>query len=413
MTACRYLASREQFTVRVQARVGHPGRRRVRHYRTSRYNVLLTWSTSRWAGRSGSRPDLARDDLVEIDFPILGHAGCPQSLKCRVAAWAAPPATAVTGGDVAALELTGGPLPRDAGSARLMDPTAARGAEVAIFGYPQYPELRPNGGWSKMRLSGGVGDGAIQLDAVAAGPSPPSRRGRGGRRGQPRSAGVRDAGIARRLGVEQSTGAAPSRPGRACRASWRKSRRRRRICRHPRSGMRPGRIRAWPGARGRGRSGRGKPAPGREQAPAGVRSGRPAPAVLAVARGAVRRAAGWWRRGMRARCCCMPSAAGPGAAQVLAAAAGGAGHPARGRRRCCRRSASASRLGAATTGAVQAPGRSRCRAAGRARRAAGPAHAAAQAGRDCRRHRPAGAAADVRLGDAGRRPGHLWCLLRR
>jgi hypothetical protein len=115
--------------------------------------------------REQARP--GSDDLVEIDFPILGHAGCPQSLKCRVAAWAAPPATAVTGGDVAALELTGGPLPRDAGSARLMDPTAARGAEVAIFGYPQYPELRPNGGWSIMRLSGGVGDGAIQLDAVA------------------------------------------------------------------------------------------------------------------------------------------------------------------------------------------------------------------------------------------------------
>ncbi len=55
-------------------------------------------------------------------------------------------------------------------------------------------------------------------------------------------------------------------------------------------------------------------------------------------------------------------------------------------------------------GAVQAPGRRRCGAAGRAARAAGPADAAAQAGRDRRRHRPARAAAHVRGRDAGRRP---------
>src|SRR6266568_3459049 len=64
-------------------------------------------------------------------------------------------------------------------------------------------------------------------------------------------------------------------------------------------------------------------------------------------------------------------------------------------------------------GAVQAPGLRRGRAAGRAGRAAGAAHAAAAAGRDRRRHRPAGAAGDVRAGDAGGRPGDLRRLLRR
>ena len=116
----------------------------------------------------------------------------------------------------------------------------------------------------------------------------------------------------------------------------------------------------------------------------------------------------------------VPVCGGDAAARVRRAGRG-RGHPAgrRGRGRAAGRGGAAVggehvlRAGRGDDRAVQAPGRRRGRAAGRAVPAAGSADAAAGAGRDRRPHRPAAAAADVRLRDAGRRPGDVGGVLRR
>jgi Trypsin-like peptidase domain/NB-ARC domain len=105
-------------------------------------------------------------ELVQVDFPILGGSADGMVLNCRVVAWTPPPVAGVFGGDVAALQLLDSTLPPGARPARLMDPGSARYAQVAVFGYPEYPEPRPEGGWARLCLSGGVGGGLIQLDAV-------------------------------------------------------------------------------------------------------------------------------------------------------------------------------------------------------------------------------------------------------
>ena len=106
------------------------------------------------------------DELVRVDFPILGDAAGGVERNCRVVAWEPPAATGISGGDVAGLLLVDGMLPTGAGSARLVDPGAARDAHVAVFGYPQYPAARPEGGWARLRVVGAVGGGLIQLDAA-------------------------------------------------------------------------------------------------------------------------------------------------------------------------------------------------------------------------------------------------------
>ena len=92
--------------------------------------------------------------------------------------------------------------------------------------------------------------------------------------------------------------------------------------------------------------------------------------------------------------------------------------PGSGRRRAAGRGAPDGRqhvlrAGSGDNRAVQAPGRRRGRAAGRAGRAARPAGAAPGTGKDRGPHRPAEAAADVRVRDARRRPGGLRRVLRR
>jgi DNA polymerase III delta prime subunit len=106
------------------------------------------------------------DELVPVDFPILGGAAAGITRNCRVVAWKSPPVTGISGGDVAGLQLVDGPLPAGAGPARFMDAGSVRYAIVAVFGYPQYPEPRPEGGWARLCVSGVVGGGLIQLDAV-------------------------------------------------------------------------------------------------------------------------------------------------------------------------------------------------------------------------------------------------------
>jgi hypothetical protein len=158
-------ASREKFTVRVPRRQpGTPagvGFIVVGHVVTCAHVVNAALGKDL---RSQAKP--GPDDLVQVDFPILSGAADMSARSCRVIAWEPPAVTGVSGGDLAVLQVAVGTLPPGSGSARLMDPGAAHGARVAVFGYPQYPEKRRDGGWAWLCVSGGVGGGLIQLDAA-------------------------------------------------------------------------------------------------------------------------------------------------------------------------------------------------------------------------------------------------------
>ena len=114
-------------------------------------------------------------------------------------------------------------------------------------------------------------------------------------------------------------------------------------------------------------------------------------------------------RGMRGRCCCTRSAAG--AAEILASAAGRDGRA--GDAALLSAVSMCFALGAATIEQFKHLAAAEAGPARRARRAARAAGAAAGAGRDRRRGRPAEDPVDVRVRDAGRRPGDLRRLLRR
>ena len=79
-------------------------------------------------------------------------------------AWAPPPPSGVSGGDVAGLVLVGEGLPGRAGPAQLTDPATVRDVTAGVFGYPGDPPRQVNGAWSELRLRGAVGGGVIQLD---------------------------------------------------------------------------------------------------------------------------------------------------------------------------------------------------------------------------------------------------------
>ena len=132
----------------------------IRRIATCAHVVNTALGREDMRAQQGPRPD----ELVEVDFPIVAQGPGPLvTWRCRVVAWV-PPADGVADGDVAGLELIEGSFPDGVGPARLMDPMAVRGQRVAVFGYPQYPEVRTKGLWREPRLSGGVGGGAIQLD---------------------------------------------------------------------------------------------------------------------------------------------------------------------------------------------------------------------------------------------------------
>ncbi|MGH3872998.1 MAG: hypothetical protein ACRDSR_16080 [Pseudonocardiaceae bacterium] len=101
---------------------------------------------------------------VQVDFPVLGEPEGAPLRSCRVAVWVPPPASGVTGGDVAGLVLVGEDLPAGAGPARLAELVGVREAEVDLFGYPGESPRR-DGAWARCRLGGVVGGGMIQLDA--------------------------------------------------------------------------------------------------------------------------------------------------------------------------------------------------------------------------------------------------------
>ena len=115
------------------------------------------------AQKSQDKPGAA--DQIRVEFPMLGDADRAPSRICRVQAWAPPPLSGMSGGDVAGLVLMGEGLPAGAGAARLIDATAMRDTAVQVFGYPGDPPRQETGAWSRMVLRGAVGGGVIQLDA--------------------------------------------------------------------------------------------------------------------------------------------------------------------------------------------------------------------------------------------------------
>ena len=104
---------------------------------------------------------------IQVDFPMLGDPDGAPLRSCCVEAWAPPPSSGLTGGDVTILRLVGEGLPDRAGPARLIDQATFTDVAVNVFGYPGDPPRRDDGVWSLLHLRGTVGSGIIQLDASA------------------------------------------------------------------------------------------------------------------------------------------------------------------------------------------------------------------------------------------------------
>ena len=156
--------SREGFTVRVQ-RSGSAAPAGVGFVVDDTHIITCAHVVNTALGRDQRAQDkpgpLVR---VQVDFPMLGGAAGAPSRSCAVQAWAPPPSSGVSGGDVAGLVLVGEGLPGRAGPARLTDPATVRDVTAGVFGYPGDPPRQANGAWSELRLRGAVGGGVIQLD---------------------------------------------------------------------------------------------------------------------------------------------------------------------------------------------------------------------------------------------------------
>ena len=156
--------NREGFTVRVQ-RSGSAAPAGVGFVVDDTHIITCAHVVNTALGRDQRAQDkpapLAR---VQVDFPMLGGAAGAPSRSCAVQAWAPPPSSGVSGGDIAGLVLVGEGLPRRAGPAQMTDPATVRDATAEVFGFPGDPPRQANGAWSELRLRGAVGGGAIQLD---------------------------------------------------------------------------------------------------------------------------------------------------------------------------------------------------------------------------------------------------------
>ena len=156
--------TREGFTVRV-LRGGSVTSAGVGFVVGDRHIVTCAHVVNTALGReqkSQDKPGAA--DQIRVEFPMLGDADSAPLRTCRVQAWAPPPVSGLSGGDVAGLVLVGEELPARAGAARLVDAATVRDAEVKVFGYPGDPPRQERGAWSGLVLRGAVGGGVIQLD---------------------------------------------------------------------------------------------------------------------------------------------------------------------------------------------------------------------------------------------------------
>lgn len=103
---------------------------------------------------------------IRVTLPMLdGGDGAP-TLSCVVQTWMPPPASGVSGGDVAGLVVDGDGLPKSARAARLADYREFRDAEAKVFGYPGNPPRKEHGGWATVRVRGPVDRRMIQLDVA-------------------------------------------------------------------------------------------------------------------------------------------------------------------------------------------------------------------------------------------------------
>ena len=158
-------ANREGFTVRLW-RSDSRGPAGVGFVIDDRHIVTCAHVVNIALGREQRSQDKpGENDWVEVDFPLLGDAEYAPSRVCRVDVWVPPPATGLSGGDVAGLVLTNDDLPNGAGPARLSDLASAQDAMVYVFGFPGDPPRTRNGAWAVHRFRGVVGAGTIQIDA--------------------------------------------------------------------------------------------------------------------------------------------------------------------------------------------------------------------------------------------------------
>jgi hypothetical protein len=158
-------ANREGFTVRV-FRSGSAVPAGIGFVVSERHIVTCAHVVNAALGREKrARDKPGADARIQVDFPILGDAEGAPLRACRVEAWAPPPESGLSGGDVAGLVLIGEGLPTGAEPARLIDSPARRDPGVVVFGYPEDPPRRTHGGWTVLHLRGAVGGGIVQLDA--------------------------------------------------------------------------------------------------------------------------------------------------------------------------------------------------------------------------------------------------------
>src|SRR5215831_18250130 len=157
-------SDREGFTVRV-LRAGSAVPAGVGFVVGERHIITCAHVVNTALGRAQRTPDRPAPEIrIGVEFPLLGDADGSPKRTCKVAAWTPPPASGLSGGDVAGLTLVGEGLPDGAGPARLMTVGRAQNIEVDVFGYPGDPPRLQNGAWALLRFRGSVGGGPIQID---------------------------------------------------------------------------------------------------------------------------------------------------------------------------------------------------------------------------------------------------------
>ena len=157
--------SREGFTVRVH-RSGSAAPAGVGFVVDDTHIITCAHVVNTALGRDQRAQDKPSPQVrVEVEFPMLGDAAGGPSRSCEIQAWAPPPSSGVSGGDIAGLVVVGEGLPRRAGPARMANPAPLRDVVTGVFGYPGDPPRQANGAWAELRLRGAVGGGVIQLDS--------------------------------------------------------------------------------------------------------------------------------------------------------------------------------------------------------------------------------------------------------
>src|SRR5215469_14684928 len=127
-------ASREGFTVRV-LRTGSSAPAGIGFVVGDRQIVTCAHVVNHALGRDKrSQEKPGHDVLLQVDFPILGDSAGAPTRSCTVQAWMPPPASGVSGGDVAGLVVRGEGLPERGSPARLIDPATLQDVVVKVFG---------------------------------------------------------------------------------------------------------------------------------------------------------------------------------------------------------------------------------------------------------------------------------------